>query len=202
MPYKRQADATAQHRSWIEVNRERNRENARVIRRSYIARGLCSNCGSRPARTGVLTCEHCFLRQKSWKEKRRKPKREPIGRAESTRRYRERNPDACAKAAALCAEKTKAIVFDHYGRVCKCCGETRVEFLTLDHIDGGGAAHRRELKAAKKGSSIYVWAKNNGLPDTLQTLCMNCNFSKGRRGYCPHEREMKKKRLEVTCATN
>src|SRR3990167_5629647 len=32
-----------------------------------------------------------------------------------------------------------------YGATCKCCGETRIEFLAFDHINGGGNEHRRKI---------------------------------------------------------
>src|SRR5258706_14541763 len=34
---------------------------------------------------------------------------------------------------------------DAYGGKCECCGETRREFLTIDHIHGGGQRHRKTL---------------------------------------------------------
>lgn len=35
--------------------------------------------------------------------------------------------------------KTRKQALDHYGGKCECCGETRYEFLQLDHIDGNGS---------------------------------------------------------------
>lgn len=64
---------------------------------------------------------------------------------------------------------------------CECCGETHVEFLALDHINGGGRKHRREIK-----SNIYDWLKRNNYPDGFRILCHNCNMSLGFYGYCPH----------------
>ena len=78
-------------------------------------------------------------------------------------------------------------VFDHYGRVCACCGEDSLEFLTVDHIQGGGRKHRKEL--GDKSYSIYKWLKENNYPDTFRILCMNCNFSFGQFGYCPHNKK-------------
>lgn len=73
-----------------------------------------------------------------------------------------------------------------YGGTCTCCGETTFEFLSLDHIDGGGNAHRRDVVKAP-GSGIYFWAKRNGYPPILQVLCHNCNMAKAHVGYCPHQ---------------
>ena len=75
-------------------------------------------------------------------------------------------------------------VLDRYGRSCVCCGETREEFLTIDHINGGGRKHVQEI------GLLYRWLKKHHWPtEGFRVLCMNCNFSRGRYGYCPHERE-------------
>lgn len=56
--------------------------------------------------------------------------------------------------------------------------------MTIDHIKNDGSAHRKEVGA----SSLYRWLRKRGYPrDNFQLLCMNCNFSKGRYGNCPHE---------------
>ena len=70
-----------------------------------------------------------------------------------------------------------------YGRKCKCCGETRFEFLQIDHINGGGIRHRRTL-------TIHMAAhlKKLGYPKKgFRLLCANCNSSFGLYGYCPHQ---------------
>jgi hypothetical protein len=80
--------------------------------------------------------------------------------------------------------KNKKKVFDHYGRVCVCCGEDEPLFLTIDHINNDGYAHRKEVGG---GSGFYRWLVLNGFPAGFQTLCWNCNC--GRRlngGVCPH----------------
>jgi hypothetical protein len=65
---------------------------------------------------------------------------------------------------------------------CACCGELSVEFLALDHIEGGGGQHRKREKI----SNMALWAENNGYPPIFRVLCMNCNFSMGAFGFCPH----------------
>lgn len=67
---------------------------------------------------------------------------------------------------------------------CVCCGVQYLEFLAIDHIDGGGTQHRKELK----GASVYLWLRKNGYPDGFRVLCHSCNFAV-RFGPCPHERE-------------
>lgn len=89
-----------------------------------------------------------------------------------------------ANKMAISARRTilKQAVFDQYGP-CSCCGESHVEFLTIDHIKGDGAKHRKNLAADK----LYRWLRDNKFPrDNFQSLCLNCNSSKGAFGCCPH----------------
>ena len=93
-----------------------------------------------------------------------------------------------AKVRGLCfrclhkAEKQEII--DAYGGSCVCCGETAVEFLSTDHINGDGKQHRQKV------SSVYADLKKRGFPqDNYRLLCMNCNFATGQFGYCPHQKE-------------
>ncbi len=46
--------------------------------------------------------------------------------------------------------------------------------LTVDHIEGGGSKHRRELRYW----SIYKWLVVEGFPSGYQILCMNCQMIK------------------------
>ena len=85
-------------------------------------------------------------------------------------------------------ERLRTEVLAHYGDACTCCGERRPEFLTMDHINGDGAAHRREINS-KGGVHFYHWIIKNDFPAFLQILCMNCNCAKEWYGRCPHEDE-------------
>lgn len=70
---------------------------------------------------------------------------------------------------------------------CSCCGESILEFLTIDHINGGGGKHRSELK--RGSGDIYRWLKSNNYPEGFQVLCFNCNSSKHYgNGVCAHKR--------------
>jgi hypothetical protein len=71
---------------------------------------------------------------------------------------------------------------------CTCCGETHNIFLTVDHVNGDGAEHRKEL-GVKGGAEFYRWLIANDFPPGFTILCMNCNFAKGRGFLCPHEVE-------------
>lgn len=83
--------------------------------------------------------------------------------------------------------RDKQIVLNHYGRACVCCGEDTFEFLTLDHKNNDGAEHRRQIAPnGIKDGSVYRWLIKNGFPPIVQTMCMNCNWAKGKYGECPH----------------
>lgn len=88
-----------------------------------------------------------------------------IGRAKSIARNKKRR------------EKIKLEVLSHYTNDTFCCSKCDckdIRCLSLDHINGDGADHRREI--GKK--SLDEWAKKNNFPNTLQVLCMNCQFIK------------------------
>ncbi len=90
--------------------------------------------------------------------------------------------------------KVKREVMDAYGGVCQCCGEARIEFLTLDHINQDGAEHRRNTdpNTSCTGYNFYLRLRREGFPDWgLQVLCANCNTAKGAYGECPHVTERK-----------
>lgn len=87
----------------------------------------------------------------------------------------------------------KIQAFEAYGGCkCACCGETDPEFLSLDHINLDGGAHRRELSPTGKnwgwgGHHLFRLLRRKGYPPGFQVLCMNCNFGKTRNnGVCPH----------------
>lgn len=58
---------------------------------------------------------------------------------------------------------------------CK-CGERHLEFLEIDHINGGGKLHRRTLHLY--GNALYRWLIKNNYPKGYQVLCSNCNWKK------------------------
>lgn len=79
-------------------------------------------------------------------------------------------------------------VLTHYSNgtpKCICCGESHYEFLTIDHKNGKGAKHRREIGIG--GGVIYYWLIKNNFPDGFQVLCYNCNVCKGFYNKCVHK---------------
>ena len=90
---------------------------------------------------------------------------------EDTRRYRATLKQACV---------------DAYGGRCACCGEARLIFLSIDHVHGDGAEHRKSIYG-RNGGGTYQWFKSHGYPQDgrYQVLCHNCNRAKGTGTACP-----------------
>ena len=97
------------------------------------------------------------------------------------------NKEAARKRYYKTRDVYKKKVFDHYGWACSCCGEDHVDFLTIDHINGGGHGQRAKVGT---GRSLYRWIAKNNFPADFRTLCYNCNCGRARAGgTCPHEKE-------------
>ena len=106
---------------------------------------------------------------------------------ENQKRWREKHQN---EYMAEKRSKNKDLVFSHYGKVCACCGETELMFLSIDHVNNDGAEHRRSLKGqiGNGGSSFFDWLVRSGFPEGFQTLCRNCNWGKHvNGGVCPHQ---------------
>lgn len=68
---------------------------------------------------------------------------------------------------------------------CHGCDVSERQFLTIDHINGDGEKHRREI-GVKSGSAFYRWLKRSNFPDGFQVLCFNCNCARANNsGKCP-----------------
>jgi len=73
--------------------------------------------------------------------------------------------------------KAKIDVLTHYGNgelACVKCGFDDIRALSIDHINGGGKKHRREIRE----NNMYVWLCDHNYPEGFQTLCMNCQWIK------------------------
>jgi hypothetical protein len=105
-------------------------------------------------------------------------------------RYREKHKLEIKKRKHDYYQKIKMEVMSAYssgGVKCECCEESRIEFMTIDHIFGRGRRHKKQI--GKDGSKLYSWLRKNRFPGGFRVLCYNCNCSRGHLGYCPHEKE-------------
>ena len=95
---------------------------------------------------------------------------------------------------------SKYKVLSHYCQGephCQCpsgkCPESvnpHFEFLSIDHIGGGGNKERRRLFGGKNsgGLRMYVYLIKHKYPKGYRVLCFNCNQSLSAYGYCPHHK--------------
>ena len=105
----------------------------------------------------------------------------PNCRKEYLQRWR-KSPEARnrkAKAHRMMREKA----FAGYGHKCACCGESRFEFLAIDHVNGNGAADRKKYNTWQIAKRVIEL----GFPKEYRVLCHNCNLAIGWYGHCPHE---------------
>jgi len=90
--------------------------------------------------------------------------------------YRKLNKHKVAKWSYSWRQRKKDLVYNHYGGYkCALCPESRPECLSIDHINGGGKKHIKEI-----GNDILLWLVRNKFPEGFRILCMNCNHSLGR----------------------
>ena len=101
--------------------------------------------------------------------------------------------EVCREKKRVLETKPKKIVIEHYGQSCQMCNENILEFLTIDHIDGGGNLHRKEI--GKIGHHFYKWLIKNGFPNEYQVLCFNCNC--GRKIQISDKNKSRKMKLEI-----
>lgn len=108
-------------------------------------------------------------------------------RAAYSKQWAARNVDKCNAKAQRYRRKMRLRVLEAYGGKCACCGEATPEFLSIDHIDGNGNAHRRAISKYKNAAVFYFWLVKQGFPPGFRVLCYNCNCARGFYGRCPHE---------------
>jgi hypothetical protein len=149
---------------------------------------LCDGCGNlkpaedfshekKSANGRRQTCRLCVSRKNLAWRRAGKPK------IDKPRLYAQEIKERCKQRRIALRTQT----LEAYGGRCACCGEATPEFLTVDHINGGGAEHRRQIK-----QPLDRWLKKNGFPkENFQLLCFNCNCAKYYFGGCPHQRAPK-----------
>lgn len=164
---------------------EKDRIGSSLRRKNNRESGLC-NCGRKPKK-GLKTCRVC--RKQSDNQRRGYFKK---GLCVCSRKIDVAGFKKCSVCRSQCNKRNRAIkleVIQEYGGRCQCpggCDVTEPDWLSIDHIKGGGVKHRKELKAI--GLDFYRWLKKMGFPKKeFRLLCYNCNLSRGHRGRCPHE---------------
>lgn len=73
----------------------------------------------------------------------------------------------------------KLRVIARMGGACACCGETRADLMTLDHIS--------PLNGRKREKNLWLklWREATST-DNLRLLCQPCNCAKSDKAECGH----------------
>ncbi len=117
----------------------------------------------------------------TWIEKNREKVRE-----RERKRYSEK-PEILREQGRRGRRKARQECIEAYGGKCTCCGESTLEFLTVEHTEGNGQAHRKEVGA---GRMMYIDLKRRGWPkEGITIFCMNCNFATRFSQICPHQKK-------------
>ena len=166
----------------------------------------CNKCTVRKNAEGDFyksnkyTCKECVnKRSREWllRPGNREKKRAYARKAAKLARLRD--PERVSTNKKRSDIRLKREVFSHYGKVCCCCGEDNLLFLTLDHVNNDGAKHRQEIigkhynrtkRGDLTGRQFYAWLKKKNDPNgrPLQVMCYNCNCGKAANlGICPHK---------------
>ena len=172
-----------------------SRQSKRSYERRY-ATGLCKSCGKVPPLSKRKMCVDCAGKAARRLSLRRELQRltKPIGQCRRCNNVAMVGKSLCI----ICVNRRqdyrirlKNDAFNAYGGIkysCEHCPEKtgNIEFLTIDHINGGGNDHRRQI--GRGGVSIYRWLKNNQYPSGYRVLCYNCNAARYHNGgICPHQ---------------
>lgn len=159
----------------------KNRETLLLRHPARALLSACSmcKCAFMPRRKGGSPQKYCSPRCKNKHDNQMGQERHP----QRVRQWWERNPGYAHKRALA----RKLLVMRAYGGArCACCGEVEVEFLSIDHIGGGGGVHRKAIG----GIGLYSWLIRNKFPAGFRVLCMNCNFATRHGRECPHARAL------------
>jgi hypothetical protein len=103
---------------------------------------------------------------------------------------------AC-KGTAWRAQMTLKLL-EEFGGKCNCCGEEHPQFLTLEHIQGGGSYSygRVNGRCRKNRQQVLREAEKDGWDRTkYELLCIGCNWAKGQFGQCPHRTGITKEQV-------
>jgi len=96
-------------------------------------------------------------------------------------RHYAKNKDQILEKGKKRTKANKLQVIDYYSNgtmKCNRCNMNDIRVLTLDHINGGGNAHRKQVGNSTYFRLIQQYKKTNQWEDGYQVLCMNCQFIK------------------------
>ena len=180
-----------------ESQRAQGRQHYRLLRTRMIALygGVCECCGE--ARYDMLTVDHKTREPRATRKRGVALTYDALREYESAgypnNRYRLLcwNCNSSIGHYGYCPHEADHQEYEHassalkldtivaYGGRCTICDETRWEFLTIDHVNGGGSQHR-----ASVSGNLYSWLMRQGWPKNgYRLLCANCNCSMKTNGW-------------------
>jgi hypothetical protein len=142
----------------------------------------CSRCKCSKDTKEFKAPKTCIKCSEHIKEKRKRD-------TEASQKWRTENRERLRVYNKAWRTSYKSYALQHYRIKCRCCGENDIRFLTIDHVNGGGVKHRKELGTGA-GASFYHWLKTNNYPEGYAVLCFNCNCGRSvNGGVCPHKED-------------
>ena len=161
----RMKNSGRKHNTATQLKEQQRRRRARRL-----SAGRCVSCGG-PAELERTRCKVCLAKETNRKK---------------TPEHRQRG---CAQVKQYYHRLRKQVI-EHYTKgtyrcMCPYCTTEGLEFLTLDHANNDGNAHRKKIKP---GIALFSWCISNNYPPSIQVLCWNCNEAKQHygAGVCPH----------------
>lgn len=162
--------------------------------RAHLA-SLCKTCLKEKNSAYWRTHKKTLMQYKrDWARK--NPDKEQA-RYQRKRPWYEANTEKRNQQAYANNRRLKEEVFAAYGHICVCCGESDTRFLTVEHTNRDGAAHRRKVGGG--GVILYRDLKRRGYPrDGYCLFCANCNWATRFGDPCPHRSKKRTKQHSPT----
>lgn len=149
----------------------------------------CSNV--LPPERKTPRCSECDRHYRQEWLKRQDPEQVKASKRDIAQAYYERNKERYRALKREQRAQLRNEMLDAYGAVCSCCGESERAFLTLEHINRDGKAHRMSLTGTNNSvwsNNVYADLKRREWPRDGYTLhCYNCNNASWKLGVCPHK---------------
>jgi hypothetical protein len=163
-----------------------------IIQLSFLTNKVCTKCKQELPFTSFHSHKHApdgynwWCKDCTHKYHQQNPE---VGRR-NAQKYRARHPEAVLSyqrayeashlqkrrdAALLRSQKVKQNIVEAYGGQCVYCGECRLPYLTIDHINQDGATQRRNAPRSW-GMAFYNLLRKQGYPSEFRCLCYNCNL--------------------------
>lgn len=147
--------------------------------------GLCVSCLKAAVKEGCTMCQSCIDNRSEVSSEHYRRRKEA-----GLCRFCDEPPEEtggsmCAYHKAKYADYRLRIRLEameaYGGPVCVGCQTTDLDVLVIDHVEGGGNKHRKELNMEGGSYQFYLWLRDNGYPAGYRVLCHNCNHKSSRR---------------------